>query len=144
MLRQRANWGPLRRSAIFAVISEKIRDRRRRRGRRCVPGSDRTSRHAECRVAAVDISDSALKKLRDGTDRENIANVEAILGVVDDPHLAVGRFDAALIHNAYHEMSEHEAMLAHIRAALKRTPCRRRADSRLQPRITTREAGGAA
>jgi ubiquinone/menaquinone biosynthesis C-methylase UbiE len=32
----------------------------------------------------------------------------------------VDRFDAVLIHNAYHEMTEHAAMLHHIHAALKR------------------------
>jgi predicted methyltransferase len=71
------------------------------------------------RAVAVDISDSALTKLRERAARENTGNIDVILGAIDDPHLAVGRFDAALIHNAYHEMSEHEAMLRHIRAALK-------------------------
>jgi predicted methyltransferase len=71
------------------------------------------------RAVAVDISKSALTKLRDRTSRERISNVEAILGATDDPHLPAGQFDAALIHNAYHEMTDHEAMLRHIFEALK-------------------------
>ena len=69
-------------------------------------------------VVAVDISEAALSKLRERATRDG-ATVEAVLGAVDDPHLDAGRFDAVLIHNAYHEMTQHEAMLAHIHAALK-------------------------
>src|SRR5207244_12309431 len=57
--------------------------------------------------------------LRARAARLNTGNVEPILGATDDPHLTAGRFDAALIHNAYHEMTEHEAMLRHIFEALK-------------------------
>jgi ubiquinone/menaquinone biosynthesis C-methylase UbiE len=71
------------------------------------------------RVVAVDISESALATLRDRVAREN-APVDVVLGTADDPHLETGRFDAVLIHNAYHEMTEHEAILSHIHAALKR------------------------
>jgi len=71
------------------------------------------------RVAAVDVSDAALTKLRERASRDNVTNVDAVLGATDDPRLEAGHFDAVLIHNAYHEMTEHEAMLRHIRAALK-------------------------
>jgi len=71
------------------------------------------------RAVAVDISESALNKLRDRAGRENVSNVEVVVGVVDDPHLPDGKLDAVMIHNAYHEMTEHDAMLRHIRAALK-------------------------
>jgi len=72
------------------------------------------------RVVAVDISEGALNKLRDRSGRENVTNVDTVVGAVDDPHLSADRFDGVLIHNAYHEMTEHETMLRHIRAALKR------------------------
>ena len=71
-------------------------------------------------VVAVDISESALNKLRDRAGREDVKNVDIVVGGIDDPHLPVDQFDAVLIHNAYHEMTEHEAMLRHVRAALKR------------------------
>jgi SAM-dependent methyltransferase len=71
-------------------------------------------------VVAVDISESALNKLRDRAGREDVKNVDIVVGGIDDPHLPVDQVDAVLIHNAYHEMTEHEAMLRHVRAALKR------------------------
>ena len=63
------------------------------------------------RTVAVDISESALNKLRDRAGRENVSNVEVVVGAVDDPHLPARQLDAVMIHNAYHEMTEHEAML---------------------------------
>ena len=72
------------------------------------------------RVVAVDIAEAALSKLRDRAGREDVKNVDIVVGGIDDPHLPVDRFDAVLIHNAYHEMTEHDAMLRHIRGALKR------------------------
>ena len=71
------------------------------------------------RAVAVDISEPALNALRERVTREGVTNVDVILGALDDPRLAVAQFDAVLIHNAYHEMAEHESMLAHIRDALK-------------------------
>ena len=70
-------------------------------------------------VAAVDISESALIKLRERATRDAVENIDVIVGAADDPHLAAGQYDAVLIHNAYHEMPEHEAMLGHIHSALK-------------------------
>jgi ubiquinone/menaquinone biosynthesis C-methylase UbiE len=72
------------------------------------------------RAVAVDISESALDKLRDPAAREDVKSVDIVVGGIDDSHLPVDQFDAVLIHNAYHEMTEHEAMLRHIRVALKR------------------------
>ena len=71
------------------------------------------------RAVAVDISEAPLNKLRDRAGRENVGNVDVVVGAADDPHLPAGQFDAVLIHNAYHEMTEHQAMLRLIRAALK-------------------------
>jgi ubiquinone/menaquinone biosynthesis C-methylase UbiE len=48
-----------------------------------------------------------------------LRNVEVVHGTTDDPKLPDASLDAALIVNAYHEMTEHEAMLGHIRRALK-------------------------
>ena len=71
------------------------------------------------RVVAEDIDQSALSKLGERVVREKVGNVDVVLGAPDDPRLGIARFDAVLIHNAYHEMVEHEAMLRHIHAALK-------------------------
>ena len=61
----------------------------------------------------------ALIKLKGHLSKEGLQNVEVIKGAVNDPMLPAGQLDAALIVNAYHEMTEHEAILRHVRAALK-------------------------
>ena len=71
------------------------------------------------RVLAVDISASVLRSLRSRVEQEGLKNVEVIEGTTADPRLPEAALDAALIVNAYHEMTEHQAMLEHIRRALK-------------------------
>lgn len=70
------------------------------------------------RVVAEDIDEKALAKLRERADREHVENVEVVLGTADNPKLPA-QLDAALIHNAYHEMTAHQAILARIRASLR-------------------------
>jgi len=71
------------------------------------------------RVLAVDVSTSELEGLRSRVDREGLSNVETVKGDADDPHLAAASLDAAVIVNAYHEMVAYQAMLQHLRTALK-------------------------
>ena len=71
------------------------------------------------KVFAVDIDDSALFKLKQHLVEDGLKNVEAIRGADDDPKLPNDVLDGALIVNAYHEMTAHEAMLSHVLAALK-------------------------
>jgi ubiquinone/menaquinone biosynthesis C-methylase UbiE len=71
------------------------------------------------RVLAVDIKSSVVQALRKRAADEGFKNVEVIEGEVANPHLPEQSLDAALIVNAYHEMTEHQSMLAHIRRALK-------------------------
>jgi predicted methyltransferase len=72
-------------------------------------------------VYAVDVTDDALDRLRRRLKEDAISNVTVIKGTSTDPQLPPATLDAALIINAYHEMPEHQAMLAAIRAALKPT-----------------------
>ena len=74
---------------------------------------------ADGRVYAVDISKNALDRLTRRVADSGLTNVEAILGAPSDPRLPAATLDAALIVNAYHEMREHQAMLAAIKTALK-------------------------
>jgi predicted methyltransferase len=74
---------------------------------------------ANGRVYAVDVAEGVVRRLRERIRRDDLENVEAILGEPDDPKLPAAALDAALIVNAYHEMREHEAMLRRILAALK-------------------------
>lgn len=71
------------------------------------------------RVYAVDVDANALRRLQDRARTRGLTNVETVQGGVDDPKLPAGALDAALIVNAYHEMREHQAMLAAIKTALK-------------------------
>src|SRR5260370_12956135 len=71
------------------------------------------------KVFAVDIDESALVKLKQHLAEGGLKNVEAIRGADDDPKLPAGALDGALIVNAYHEMTAHEAILRHVLAALK-------------------------
>jgi predicted methyltransferase len=74
---------------------------------------------ASGRVFAVDVSDEALRNLRRLVENDDLENVEVIRGEYDDPKLPDGSLDAVLVVNAYHEMTEHEAMLAGMLRALK-------------------------
>jgi ubiquinone/menaquinone biosynthesis C-methylase UbiE len=71
------------------------------------------------KVFAVDIDEGALSKLKQRLVQEGLKNVEVIKGQEDDPLLPLSGIDAVLVANAYHEMSAHEAILRHVRAALK-------------------------
>jgi SAM-dependent methyltransferase len=75
----------------------------------------------EGKVYAVDISASALRDLRARVERDELRNVEVVAGTADNPRLPDSTLDAALIVNAYHEMTEHKPMLEAIRRALKPT-----------------------
>lgn len=71
------------------------------------------------KVLAVDVGAAALRRLRARVTSEGWTNVDVIEGAVDDPKLPPASVDAILIVNAYHEMTEHQAMLAKMKAALK-------------------------
>jgi len=51
--------------------------------------------------------------------QEGLTNVEVVQGADDNPHLTPESLDAAVIMNAYHEMHAYDAMLRHLRGALK-------------------------
>lgn len=71
------------------------------------------------RVFAVDIDKKVLERLRQRIREATLNNIEVIHGDPRDPKLPADSLDAALISDAYHEMTEHEAMLIGVRRALK-------------------------
>ena len=71
------------------------------------------------RVIAVDVDKSVIRGLQQRVETEKLSNVEVVQGAVDDPMLPPGELDGVLIVNAYHEMTEHQVMLGHIKRALK-------------------------
>ena len=71
------------------------------------------------RVTAVDISEKALGRLKDRVSQAGLTNVDVVLGQPADPLLETGAYDAVLVYNSYHEMTEHRSMLRRIYQALK-------------------------
>jgi ubiquinone/menaquinone biosynthesis C-methylase UbiE len=71
------------------------------------------------KVYAEDIDDKPLYKLKQKLIEGHLENVEVEKGLTDDPKLPSDSLDVTLIVNAYHEMPAYEAMLRHIRTALK-------------------------
>ena len=71
------------------------------------------------RVFAVEIDDAAIDRLRKRLREDGIQNVTIVKGAVDDPKLPDTTLEAALIVNAYHEMEQHQPVLAALRRALK-------------------------
>jgi predicted methyltransferase len=74
---------------------------------------------ADGRVFAVDIDEGALTRLRKRLEDEGIRNVFVVKGTATDPRLPERTLDAALIINAYHEMTDHQQVLVALRSALK-------------------------
>jgi precorrin-6B methylase 2 len=70
------------------------------------------------KVYAVDVEQSKLEKVNEYAKRNNVSNVIAIRGEYDDPHLPES-LDAVIILDTYHEMDDHDEILAHIKASLK-------------------------
>ena len=67
-------------------------------------------------VTCVDVDE--LKQARRNFKKYGV-RVATVKGSDDDPKLAMASFDAVLIVNAYHEMENWQAMLRHIREALR-------------------------
>jgi len=77
------------------------------------------SRRPQGHVYAEDINPGAIKRTRERADGQHLDNVETILGTPDDPKLREGSLDAALMVIVYHEIESPQAMLGHLKAALK-------------------------
>lgn len=71
------------------------------------------------KVYANDIQPEMIALLRQRLAKEKIANVEPILGAVDDPKLPAHSLDLILMVDVYHEFQQPQAMLRHMHDALK-------------------------
>ena len=71
------------------------------------------------KVYANDIQQKMLDLLKKNVEQRKLTNVETVLGAVDDPKLPAGQIDMALLVDVYHEFSEPQKMLRHIRDSLK-------------------------
>ena len=73
------------------------------------------------RVYANDIQAGMLSLLQQNVARAKITNVTPVLGTLDDPKLPANALDLVIMVDVYHELSEPQKVLAHIRESLKPT-----------------------
>ncbi len=71
------------------------------------------------KVYGNDIQPQMLDLLRRNMQQRGIKNVEPVLGAADDPKLPREAIDLVLLVDVYHEFSEPQAMLRHIRESLR-------------------------
>jgi ubiquinone/menaquinone biosynthesis C-methylase UbiE len=70
-------------------------------------------------VYAIDIQPAMIELVEKRVKSAKLANVRSILSAVDDPKLPPASIDLALMVDVYHELSQPQAMLRHIRESLK-------------------------
>src|SRR3954452_22077102 len=70
-------------------------------------------------VYANDIQPRMLELLRQNMAQRKLTNVKPVLGAMDDPKLPRGACDLVLLVDVYHEFSEPQQMLRHIRESLR-------------------------
>jgi ubiquinone/menaquinone biosynthesis C-methylase UbiE len=73
----------------------------------------------EGKVYANDVQPEMLDKLRANAAKAKLTNVETVLGSEADPKLPLKALDLVILVDVYHEFSQPQEMLQHIRAALK-------------------------
>jgi tRNA A58 N-methylase Trm61 len=71
------------------------------------------------KVYANDVQQKMLDLLRKNMEQRKLANVETVLGAFDDPKLPREAIDLVLLVDVYHEFSEPQQMLRHIRESMK-------------------------
>jgi ubiquinone/menaquinone biosynthesis C-methylase UbiE len=71
------------------------------------------------RVYANDLQPQMLELLQRRMAREKITNVTIVQGAVDDPKLPPASVDLELMVDVYHELSQPQTILRHLREALK-------------------------
>lgn len=70
-------------------------------------------------VYANDLQPQMIEMLKQRVAKAKITNVVAVEGTVDDPKLADSSVDLELLVDVYHEFRQPQAMLRHLRTALK-------------------------
>lgn len=70
-------------------------------------------------IFAVDINSDALEKLHANVEEHNLENITPVFSMPENPMLPPESVDAVLIRNTYHEFTNPESMLSHIKKALK-------------------------
>jgi len=71
------------------------------------------------RVYATDIQPGMIELLNKRVARRKLSNVTPVLSTQDDPRLPVESLDLVIMVDVYHELSQPQLMLRHIKASLK-------------------------
>lgn len=71
------------------------------------------------KVYANDIDSSALASIERTAAAEKVANVETVLGTVEDPRLPAGSLDMVFMVNAFHDLARPVELLANLLPSLK-------------------------
>ena len=71
------------------------------------------------KVYAVDVQPGMLQLLQQNAAKAKFANVVPVLGAYDDPKLPAGALDLIIMVDVYHEFTQPQQMLRHMREALK-------------------------
>lgn len=71
------------------------------------------------KVYANDIQPPMLELLKKNMQQRRLTNVVPVLGDLDDPKLPQGQMDLVLMVDVYHEFTQPQQMLRHIRDSLK-------------------------
>ncbi|MEE8586889.1 MAG: methyltransferase domain-containing protein [Acidobacteriota bacterium] len=68
---------------------------------------------------AVEIQPNLVERVQQRSERNELPQLQAVLGEADNPNLPAGELDSVLIVNSYHEMEHYQDMLLHIRRSLR-------------------------
>ncbi|HXD73901.1 MAG TPA: class I SAM-dependent methyltransferase [Vicinamibacterales bacterium] len=71
------------------------------------------------RVYATDIQQGMIDLLNKRVAKRKLSNVTPVLSTQDDPRLPVESLDVVIMVDVYHELSQPQLMLRHIKASLK-------------------------
>jgi ubiquinone/menaquinone biosynthesis C-methylase UbiE len=71
------------------------------------------------KIYANDIDRSALARIDRRSAEEKVANIETVLGTVEDPRLPSGALDMVFMVNAFHDLERPVELLANLLPALK-------------------------
>ena len=71
------------------------------------------------KVYAVDINPEAMKYIQDRAHKEQLTNIETILGKPDNPSLPTNQVDAVLMLKTYHEIADPVSLMRNLRNSLR-------------------------
>lgn len=75
---------------------------------------------AKGKVFAVEINEDAIKYINERKQKENLPNIQTILGKEDDPLLPKNSVDAVLILKTYHEIAEPVRLMKNLVPSLRK------------------------